>query len=1742
MWLTLAIRLKPSKTLASGRNLSVAKHVKRWIHIQLNCVNGFILKQLSLLYESQNSRLFLMDNQEYGTHVVKILNQEFPSAQSVKHFSNEYEILQSLNIDGVRKVLGRGKLKSNQAIFLEYVEGFTLREFAERSPSLIEKVEVTCNLLQILARIHDHSIIHKDITPANILIKPDNNEVVLIDFGLSARFSQRNQHLGNPKRLAGALAYISPEQTGRMNRSVDHRSDIYSAGIVMYELLAGRTPFLTEDAMTMVHAHIASEPPSLHQFDPEVPEVIVHVVQKLLAKNAEDRYQSAAGVLHDLNSCLEDLRTDGKVSDFPIALRDMSSKFQLVQKLYGREEEIAHLLQAYERCSRGKVQMMLVAGFSGTGKSSLVKEIYKPVTEKRGYFVEGKYDQFQRSIPYFAIIQAIRELIKLLLTEDEWKLDHFRKNIREAVGDEGAVLTEVIPELTLIIGEQPPVVDVSGAEVQNRFNYIFRRFTHVLCTANHPLVLFIDDLQWADSASLDLLRVIMTDQEASHLLCIGAYRDNEVGPSHPLNSLIQSIQEHQVEVNEITIGNLNEIHVNALIADSLRMSRELTRPLAGLVVEKTGGNAYFVSQFLNALYEDNLIYFSSSKQRWNWDMDIIRVKNLPDDVVALMSGKIKRMPQDTQEVLKLAACVGASFDIADLSVIAQESQTKLLEDLEASLSEGLIFQHEGGCRFSHDRVQQAVYSLIPEDQRNELHLRIGRLLLKRIPEKDRSDRLFDIVNQLNWGGDILSSKTEREQLAKLNLQAGIKAKESSAFTPAFEYIRSGIELLSPDHWEEQYQLSINLYSEAAETAYLCSQFDQMNTYIDTVLAKAQTLEETIMPSEIRIHALKAQNRLLDALKAGLDLMEKLGEKFPTRPNAIKVMPDLIKTSMMLRGKSNEQLRDLPEIQDPIKKAAIRVLAGIAPSSYWGNPDMFPFLIFRIVQLSIKYGNSPVSSFGFATYGVIMVGVLNLPKTGYRFGKLGLSIVEKYHAKEWIAQIYTPVYALINIWNGHIKHTLKPLRDSYHVGLETGAIEFACINANIYCIQAFLIGSSLRKIEEETRDFSENFAAFNQDTNHSYNEIFRQGMLNFMGKTGGDPTVLTGRAINEEAMLARGEEMNNRISILQVYLNKMILANYFGDYETAWRSAVEGRPKLDAVLAKLEVAYFHFHEALAAINLAGKKDQPKRKLLGRARKNMRKMKAWAKYAPENYQHKYELLQAEFARVVGQFEKAGKYYDLAIQHSAEQQYLHEEALAAELAYRYLANANRPNISLYYLRMAVQLYREWGADAKVQQLNEWYPDVVSSVFTPSRRTGKTDPSSSISLTTTYFDEGDLDLNTILKASTSISREIQLDSLLRKLLEILLENIGATRGVLMLKSGQELVIRAESTIDEAGQKEVKDLPVKNSGLVPESFISYIRRTEQQIHVDQAQTDPRFNQDEYVKEEEPISMLGYPVIHKGELVGIMYFENSLAEGVFTSERTELLQLLSGQIAISIENALLYESLEHQVEERTAMLAAEKTKSDQLLLNILPEQTAEELKANGKAIPRRYENVSVMFTDFKGFTRITSTMDPAELVAEIDHYFAAFDRIIDKYKLEKIKTIGDSYMCVGGLPRENPDHVRNIILAAREIREVMWKDKLDRDRINKHHYGIRIGIHTGPVVAGVVGVRKFAYDIWGDTVNTASRMESSSDVWKINVSGATYEAVKDQFSFDYRGKIAAKNKGMIDMYYLQSDLTPTTDK
>ena len=1684
-----------------------------------------------LIYESKKSKIYLQDENEWHRPVVmKILNYEFPTPVDIAQFYNEYEIIEGLQLEGTRNVLKRGKEKNRHALYLEWFKAVTLKEaFQKKQEDIHDFLFIATAAAQALGEIHQHNIIHKDISPFNILVNLQERSVKIIDFGISSCFDLKNHYLGNPERLEGTLAYNSPEQTGRMNRTVDYRTDLYSLGATLYEALTGRLPFVSTDAMELVHAHIAQIPDPVEKHNPKAPPVIGKIIAKLLSKNAEDRYQSAYGLKHDLDICLGNLDNSGSCEDFELATRDYSGKFLIAQKLYGRSNEINELIESYHRCAAGGKELVLVSGYSGTGKSALVGEIHKPITQNRGYFIQGKFDQFQRAVPYFAIQKAFEELVNILLTENESSLQQIQLSIKEALGDEGKVLTDFIPQLEFITGPQPDVAEIGGAEAQNRFIYLFRKLVNALATKQHPLVMFIDDLQWADSSSLNLLQALMTDRESRYLLCIGAYRDNEVSASHPFIITVGDLENEGVKIDRISIGNLTAENVNELITEATGASEQSINELTKLVFQKTSGNAFFVNQFLKSLYQEKLMRFDFETLTWTWDLKKITEKNITDNVVELMASKVLRLPEATQKHLKTGACIGNSFNLPLLSIIENVEEGILKKELNDALAEGLIVPAGNGLKFSHDRIQQAVYSLIPEMEKNQAHLSIGRLLLKNISPEKRDEHLFDITNQWNWGKDIVEGEAEKELLSKLNLDAGRKAKQSSAFKTALDYFEIGISLLKPNAWQQQYELCRDLNTEATEAAYLSGEFATMDKHYQLVLNNVNDLLEKVKPYEIRILAYKAENKLLDAIKTGLELLKQLGEKFPGKPTMLHVMFDLVKTKIKLAGKDNDELSAMPAMTDETKIAAMRIMADIASSSYWATPTLFPLVIFRMVHLSLKYGNTALSAFAFATYGVIMCGVLGQMRNGYNFGKLGLILLEKYNAKEWKTQIYTPIYALIINWNEHVHNTLRPLQESYHIGLETGAIEFACINTNIYCIHAYLSGKPLLRLEEETKAYSESFNQFKQETNFNYNEVYRQPMLNFMGRSA-NPLILTGEAYNEEKMILQNQERNDKTGTFFIHFNKLILCYYFQEYEQAAYHAAESRKLLEAVLAKFEIPNHHLYEALTLLALYPNAGIKRIIYLRRIRSNMSKLKTWSKFAPENYRHKYDLLKAELLRVRKYNNDARLVYDKAISGASTNKYIHEEALAYELTGRFYINQQSDELAGFYLKASYNAFREWGAEAKLRHMEQVYPRYVSGV---NRSEGNIMESGKVNATTSMIPGSVLDITTVLKAANTISGEVVLSKLLTVLMGIVIENAGAQKGVLLLEDEGKLYIEA---IKDLADNSISIQPHLDPGsveLAAPSIIAFVKRTNENVVINNAATDTRYANDTYIKQQGPKSILCIPIIHQGKFIGIFYMENNLTTGAFTQERINLMSLISGQIATSIENAMLYDSLGKKVKERTAELALEKKKSDDLLVNILPVETAEELKQYGRTNPKKFESVTVLFTDFVGFTLTSSTMSPEEIVSTIDTCFSAFDAIVSKYKVEKIKTIGDSYMCVGGLPIPNSTHATDTLRAAIEIRD--WVNEFNKKQRaeNKPEYRIRIGLHTGPVVAGVVGRKKFAYDIWGDTVNTASRMESGSEGGKINISGDTYRLVSNKFKCEYRGKIPAKNKGDIDMYFAE---------
>jgi histidine kinase len=1683
-----------------------------------------------LVYESKRSKVFRRQEDGSGAvTAVKVLNYEFPTPADIAQFHNEFDIVSGLKLPGIRGARRKTRENNRHVIEMDWVDGESLKAtFRQKSGDIVDALHIAIATARALAEIHHHHIIHKDINPSNILVDLQERRVWIIDFGISTTLDLKQPYVSNPELIEGTLAYCSPEQTGRMNCAVDFRADLYSLGVTLYEVLAGALPLEATDAMGMVHAHLAQVPVALRQRNPKVPAALSAIVDKLLAKDPDDRYQSADGLRHDLERCLEDFRkgrVDGPV--FTLGEKDHSMLFRLPRRLYGRETEVAALLAAFERCAAGERLLVLVGGYSGTGKTSLVHEVHKPITAQRGYFSSGKFDQFQRATPYFAFVEAFKDLVDALLTEREERLAALRDELRAALGAEGRVITNVLPNLEHIIGPQPPIPEVGGTETLNRFNYVFRKFVRALCTAAHPVVIFIDDLQWADSASLNLLHVLMTDPECGHLMLVCAYRENEVSAAHPFTRAIEEIRETGMAPQTIRIANLTEHDLGAMLADALASTR--VAPLARLVHDKTQGNAFFAAEFLKSLAVERLLAFDPVTARWQWDAGLIAQKNIAENVVDLMANKVRRLDPAAQETLRFASCIGSRFDLETLNVVQRRAAADVAGLLKACLGAGLLVQLDGtNYKFSHDRVQQAVYSLIPEKDRAAVHLEIGQLLLASVPEAEREERIFDITNQLNGGRAVITTREAQIELAKLNLQAGSHAKLNSAFPTALQYFETGISLveLGGAPWQEVPRLARELFTEAAEAAYLNGEFERMDGRFRTLLREVDDILDKVKPYEVRILAYKAENRLNEAIETGLEVLAQLGERFPARPNLLHVLADMVGTYIALSRYSSADLMSLPQMAQPEKIAAMRIIADITSSVYWGRPNLLPLVVFRMVRLSLRYGNNAVSCFAYGAYGVILCGVLGFMRKGAMYGRLSLDLIEKLHAKEWKAQIYTPPYALIFHWTEHIRGSLRPLQESFQIGLETGLIEFGCVNTNIYCIHSFLCGRPLQRVEEETRAYSELYRQFKQETNHNYNEVFRQSMLNFMGRSV-DPVQLVGDAYDEGRMIAQNRERGDKTGIFFIHFQKLLLCYYFGRFAEALDHGRAAGKLLDAVLAKFEIPNLRFYEALAELALAERSHGTARwRLLLRARLSMMRLKYWARFSPANHRHKHDLCVAEYARVTGNQNAARVAYDRAIAGASENEFIHEEALAFELAGRFYAATDRPVLAEFHLKAAFNAYREWGAAAKYRELVEHFPKYLTQ-----NGQGSSAPAgraSGLELGTSTLSGAVLDITTVLKASTEISREVVPSKLLSVLMRLVLENAGAQRGFILLDGADGLAIQAHG--EDAGRtiEVLQDLPMLESDDLSIPLVQFVHRTREPIVISDASSDERCRSQPYVAKRQPVSILCVPVLNAGRSVGVLYLENNLTTGAFSRERVGLLMLLSGQIAVSLDNAMLYENLEQKVAERTAELDLEKNRSDDLLHNILPAETAAELKRNGRAEARYYERVTVLFTDFEGFTELAATLTPVDLVRELDDCFNAFDVIAAKHGVEKIKTIGDAYMAVGGLPVPNSTHAEDVVHAALEMRDFIAA----RRRRGGVRLGVRIGVHTGPVVAGIVGTKKFQYDVWGDTVNTAARMQSSGAVDQVNISLATHDFLGGRFKCTARGELEAKGKGKLAMFFV----------
>jgi len=1521
------------------------------------------------IYESNHSLIYRSQcKTSLQSFILKMLNKEYPTPNEIARFRREYEITRKLDILGVIKPIRLEEYKNTLVMVFEDFAGnslakeLVLRRSKSKTLNLTEFLEISLQIANILGQVHQESIIHKNINPSNLIWNQQTRQIQIIDFGASTELSQEKAIVANSNILEGTLYYISPEQTGRMNREIDYRTDMYSLGVTFYEILTGQLPFQTNDLLELIHCHMAIIPPPPHVINPQIPEVISHIVLKLIAKAAEDRYQSMFGLKNDLEICQRTLESDGTIETFTPGQKDISDRFQIPQKLYGREKEVKELLMAFDRVSENQKELVLVSGYSGQGKSSLVHEIHKPITEKRGYFLHGKFDQLGRNIPYASLIQSFKDLVHQLLTESSEKIDFWKTTIIKALNPNTQLIINVIPELELIIGPQPDVQELSIADSQNRFIRVLQNFINVFAQKEHPLVLFLDDLQWADPSSLKLIQLLMNNHDIRNLFLIGAYRDNEVGASHPLILTVEEMVKSGNNIKHIHLSPLVIEDVTLLLNDTLHVETEISEPLADLVFQKTQGNPFFVNRFLNSLYDEGLLSFSQKGGHWQWNTASIKDADYTDNVVDLMASDIKKLPKSSYQIISLAAYIGSQFSLNILSIVSEQPPLIAFSQLWPVIQKGLVrpigntYQlltniNKGDFEairstekillsFLHDRVQQAAYSLIPEDERPGLHYRIGKLLLSHFNDQEREEKIFDIVNHLNLGSQFILNPAEREKFAHLNLKAGIKAKDSIAYEAASKYFAAGVSLLEVNSWQTQYNLTFSLHLEKGESEYLCGNFEQAEYYFNSILQQAESNIEKAQVYNSRIILYTNQTRYEDAVKAAIEGLKLFGVHVPLSPGKYRVGWEILKSRFYLRGRKAMDLLDTQNTR-PEAETIMTLMMTVGPAALYVKRDLLNLFVLKLVNQSLRHGNTKVSALAYVTYAMIVGSILGDLKSGFEFGKMALELNKRYNNISLHSKIYHIFALWSSHWRQHARKNIEYCRSAIQMGMESGDQIYVCYAASVLSSTLIITGEPLPHIYQELNKY---YDLVNQ-ANYQEHRVEVLIYQNFV-------SVLLGNDLDDKNSDIDSVKQKELLEILKNFPHKGMLTEYslfeiqhlflMRRYHDAYQIVKKNDTFVDKVfLGHLELAEFYFYASLVLLAVYPDVSAREQKSINKSlNKNRKKLKKWADNCKENFQHKFYLVEAEFARISGRYLEAMTFYENSILSAKEHKYLQNEAIANELAANFYHSIGHAKIAELFYREAIFQYKAWGASTKVKDLEQKSPYLFSGeTFSNPSIEAYADSPVGIPLTKV---SNTIDITSVIKASQAISREIRIENLLEHLLSTLIENAGAQRGVIILDREGELYIEAEQTIESQSAQIYHSIPVKSYDRISAAIINYVKITEKSVVINDATKDKTFGTDPYVIKTSPRSILCIPVMRQSELLGILYLEHNTSTHVFTDNRIELLSILLTQAAISLENARLFEErlkieqelkkhrdhLEDRVAERTAELEKAKELAD----------------------------------------------------------------------------------------------------------------------------------------------------------------------------------------------------------------------
>ncbi|HAA16872.1 MAG TPA: hypothetical protein DCE41_36230, partial [Cytophagales bacterium] len=1393
---------------------------------------------VEVLHESEVTKILLAENDRREVRLLKTHTKNIPSEEQVSRLQHEYDITREMDHPGL--VVPEAFERSERGAFLvyKYRKGPNLRVFLNGKPQPLDTFfRIAIQVTKALGHIHDKDVIHKDVTPNNVILdEDDNGRMCIIDFDNASQLSLKTSDLVPPEELRGTLHYLSPEQTGRMNRYVDHKADLYGLGATLYEVLTGRHVFEGEDPLELVHAHLAKSPIPPSTLRKDVPPAVDKILLKLLSKNAEDRYLSAYGLLYDLEHAQQLYSHQGIEADFEVGKNDFSNKLSIPERLYGRENEVRRLRSIFFQAAQGSKQWVMLPGYSGSGKSSLVLELAPNVATRSALFLEGKFSQYARNTPYSAWVQAIDRWVDGLLSRDYDVLEEWKGQILDAVGNIGKVLINLFPRIEHILGAQPDVPKLTGEEEQNRLIFAFKALMGVLATPGHPVVVFLDDLQWADGSSLRLLESLLTDTADLSLLIIGAYRNNEVTVAHPLRETETFLRDaakkgqYNLTVNTLEVRNLGQEHVQQMLADTLHHNPDNVTELTEWVFNKTQGNPFFIKQFLRTLFEERLLVFDLDRRAWVWDLEKIQQQLVADDVIALMVPRLKELPERTQDLLKVASCMGATFTVRDLTRLLSEFTETIQQHLFPALREGMIFPSGGSqftsaevsstsvFRFAHDKILQSVYITLEEEVRQKYHLQWAKHLKQSLEETELETRLFDLVDHFNRAEGLITDPKERKELAVMNYDAGHKALQSAAFDTSYEHLKLALGYLGEGPWEADYRLSLNIHNLLMEAALDLKKYDEVEEWRSIILAQGKTELDRLEAYLLKIQSCKALGNTNEALEVAVEALDKYGIKQKKQVTKTDIIVEFTKTKILLGRFKDEDILSLPLMTDPLQTARSRTFNTITPVVYQSDPLLFSVMNFKHLRITLKHGLNDVSPSLYGTLAMILSGAMGDIKGGTRYALLTREMVDKYRFTKAEAATRFLISFFSMHWFRPYSEVADELRQGYKAGLETGVSEYAAYNMSLNGLFHFLEGMPLNKYRKKAHEHIKAIREMNQFALLTNTTITAQ-MVEHLMNPDNQETQLNG-ALFDYSKRVEDMRAEQHLIGLQWSATCNMMLNYFNErYAEALRWSQElMKDREDNIITPIEL----LGDFLSTIVFMMHKRKNKQLKLPKPLVNYRKkIKKYAKESPDNYGHNALIVEAEYAFMAGNIDKARGLYMEAIERTEKTNRLGDRAIVWELAANFFEEIGQVAISIEYRKIAFKLFEDWGMAVKVGAMKRRY----SFLADPNQDHSTTislSPARASSTTTTQIGTN-LDVSTIVKSSQALSGEIRVEQLLEKMVHIVLENAGAERAVL-LNHHDDLgwVVTAKGAMGEPITWIDND-PLGRTTFVPQSVVRYV-------------------------------------------------------------------------------------------------------------------------------------------------------------------------------------------------------------------------------------------------------------------------------------------------------------------------------